>query len=69
VSLKDLINERGYTNYKLAKTANIGQATICELVSGKRKKIRLDTAKKIAQVLGVEIEEICRAIEGEEKCN
>lgn len=62
MSLQKLIDEKGMTNYKVAKLAEIGQATISQLTTGKRKEPKLSTAVKIAKVLNVEVEEIYRAI-------
>ncbi|MEW9093986.1 MAG: helix-turn-helix transcriptional regulator [Clostridiaceae bacterium] len=63
MNLQEMIKRKGLTNYRLAKDSKIGQATISELVSGKRKEPRYSTAKKIAKTLGVEVDEIYKAIE------
>ncbi|ARC85670.1 helix-turn-helix family protein [Clostridium argentinense CDC 2741] len=65
MNLQEMIKRKRLTNYKVAKQAEIGQATISELVSGKRKEPRYSTAKKIAKVLGVEVEEIYKAVQEE----
>ena len=66
MGLQEMIKQKGLTNYSLARKAKIGQATICELVSGKRKEPRLSTAVKIAKVLNVEVVDIYKALkEGE----
>lgn len=65
MDLQDIIKNKGLTNYRLAKQANIGQATVCELVAGKRKEPKLSTAVKIAEALNVEVVDIYKALKGE----
>jgi len=65
MKLQEMINKKGLTNYKVAKMAGIGQATISELSSGKRKEPKLSTAIKIAKVLDVEVNKIYEAVKGE----
>lgn len=64
LNLQQLINQKGLTNYRLAKEAKLGQATISELTSGKRKEPKYSTAIKIAKVLEVGVEQIYEAMEG-----
>lgn len=68
MSFKELLDSKNMTRYELAKKAEIGQCTVHEIASGKRKSIRLETAAKIAQVLNVNIETINKCI-GEEDNN
>lgn len=65
VGLQKLIDEKGMTNYRVAKLAGVGQATISQLTTGKRKEPKLSTAAKIAEVLEVEIEDIYKAVREE----
>lgn len=65
MNLQEMIKRKGLTNYRVAKNSNIGQATISELVSGKRKEPRYSTAKKIAEVLEVDVDEIYKAVQEE----
>lgn len=44
MNLQEIIAQKGLTKYKVAKQAKIGQATISELVSGKRKEPKYSTA-------------------------
>nr|WP_244990453.1 helix-turn-helix transcriptional regulator [Clostridium algidicarnis] len=60
--MQQMIKQKGFTNYSLAKKAQIGQSTVCELVSGKRKEPRASTVIKISNALGIEIEKIYQAI-------
>ncbi|NFK78952.1 helix-turn-helix transcriptional regulator [Clostridium botulinum] len=55
--LKKILKHKNISTYKLAKLANIGQATAHELVNDNREP-RISTAKKIANVLDCSIEEI-----------
>lgn len=63
--LKQAMQKENINISDLAKRANVGQATISEILSGARKDLRLKTAKKIANVLGVTLEDLCK---GEEEC-
>lgn len=58
MTLQELLKEKGFTTYRLAKNADIGQATASEIVNGKRKCIRAVTAEKIAKTLGTTVEVI-----------
>ncbi|WP_066821358.1 helix-turn-helix domain-containing protein [Clostridium tepidiprofundi] len=62
MNLSEMIRQKGLTNYRVAKEAKIGQATISELINGKRKEPKFTTALKIANVLGVEVTEIYKAL-------
>jgi transcriptional regulator with XRE-family HTH domain len=63
MTFKELLTSKGFTMYKLAKKANVGQGTINEIANCKRKAIKLDTAVKIATALNVDIETVNHAIE------
>lgn len=69
MTLQEMIHKKGLTNYKVAKMAGIGQATISELSSGKRKEPKLSTAMKIAKVLDVEVDKIYEAVRSDEYAN
>lgn len=64
MSLKKILEKKGMTMYRVAKDGKIGQGTVNEIVNGKRKHIKLDTAIKMAEVLDVDVEEIYRCIGG-----
>lgn len=57
---KDLIekymNEKGWTKYRLAKESNIGQSTLSEILSGKKKNPSINTLQKIANALEVPVD-------------
>ncbi|MBY6879690.1 XRE family transcriptional regulator [Clostridium botulinum] len=55
--LKKILDTKKMSVYKLAKKADVGQATAHELVHGTREP-RVSTARKIARVLNCSIEEI-----------
>jgi transcriptional regulator with XRE-family HTH domain len=69
MGLKELLHQNNMSMYRLAKEAKIGQATVCEIANGKRKAITVQTASKIAEVLGVDIEVIQKCIGGENNAN
>ncbi|MBY6800160.1 helix-turn-helix transcriptional regulator [Clostridium botulinum] len=55
--LKEILDAKRMSVYRLAKKADIGQATAHELVHGTREPL-VSTARKIASVLNCSIEEI-----------
>jgi len=65
LNLKELIDKKKTTMYKLAKETNLGQSTINEIVNGKRKSIRLETAAKIADFLNVDLRVVKDCIGGD----
>ncbi|WP_291563618.1 MULTISPECIES: helix-turn-helix domain-containing protein [unclassified Clostridium] len=69
MNLKELIEEKGMTMYRVAKEGNIGQSTVNEIANGKREHIELGTAVKIAKVLNVDVEEIYKCIGGKLNAN
>lgn len=50
------MNKKGWTKYRLAKQANIGQSTLSEILSGKKQNPSINTLQKIADALGVSID-------------
>ena len=56
--IEDLLKRRGMTKYRLAKEANISNATLSEICSGKTKleKCSAETVYKLAKALGVSME-------------
>lgn len=57
---KELLQEKGYTAYRLNKEHGIPTNTVNDLCNGKTafSKIRVETALKLSQSLGMTIEEI-----------
>lgn len=54
--LIELLQSKGWSNYRLAKESGLGNSTINEIVSGKKKTPNADTLYKIASALGVPID-------------
>lgn len=52
-----LLEEKGWTKYKLAKEANIPQSSLHDILSGKIKSPTIERAKAIADALGVTVDE------------
>lgn len=56
---KDLIaailDEKGWSRYKLCKEANLAQSTLSDILSGKNANPRMDTIQKIATALDVDV--------------
>lgn len=55
--LEALMREKGWSKYKLANEAHLGQSTIHEILSGKKKSPTAKTLSKLADALGVSINE------------
>src|SRR3712207_1699941 len=53
--LKNLMLKRGWTKYRLAKEANLGQSTVHEIISGKKKTPTSTTLSKLADALNVSV--------------
>ncbi|MFT5871145.1 MAG: transcriptional regulator with XRE-family HTH domain [Clostridium sp.] len=47
------LKRRGWTKYRLAKESGIGQSTLSEILSGKKKNPSIETLQKISTALGV----------------
>lgn len=54
-NVENLMNEKGWTKYRLAKEANLGQSTVHEIMSGKKKTPTSTTLQKLADALGVSV--------------
>lgn len=53
-----LLSEKGWSKYKLAKTANIPQSSLHDILSGKIKSPTGERLKSIADALGVSIDDL-----------
>jgi len=51
-----LLELKGWTNYRLAKEAGLGQSTIHEIMSGKKTTPNSTTLQKMATALGVSVD-------------
>lgn len=58
MNIKRIREEKGISAYKLAKEANISSATISQIESGNRQSLNSNTVEKIANVLGVGVDEL-----------
>lgn len=56
-NVEKLMNKKGWTKYRLAKEANLGQSTVHEIMSGKKKTPTSTTLQKLAEALGVSVNE------------
>lgn len=57
-NISDLCAVRGITQKRLAELAGIAQTHVADIKRGRRQHVRAAVAKKIAEVLGVEPEEV-----------
>lgn len=51
----NLIEQKGWSRYKLCKEAHLAQSTLSDILSGKNINPRMDTIQKIADALGVSV--------------
>lgn len=58
LNIKRIREEKGISAYRLAKDANVGASTISQIESGKRQSLNSTTIEKVANVLGVGVEEL-----------
>lgn len=65
MSLNDLCKNKKISDSELVIKSSVSAATISQIKSGKRKEIRLSTARKLAVALDVTVEEIYTCIGGE----
>lgn len=54
--LENYMNKKGLTKYRLAKKAGIGQSTLSEIMSGKKKNPSINTLQKIANALEIPLD-------------
>ena len=60
MTLDDILNEKGYTIYRLSKISGISKTTLFDIFSGKSNILdcRLRVVSKLSKILGMSIEEI-----------
>lgn len=54
-NVEKILKSKGWTNYKLAKEAGLGQSTVHEIMNGKKKTPNSTTLQKMATALGVSV--------------
>lgn len=52
----ELLNERGWTPYRLCQESKMAQSTLSDILTGKRKNPTARTLQKIATALGVSVD-------------
>lgn len=55
-NIEKILSEKGWTKYRLAKEAQIGQSTLSEILSGKKKNPALSTLTKLSDTLECSID-------------
>ena len=55
--IEGLLQERSMTQYELSKSGGIPRATICVIIAGKPKTVKLDTIFQIAATLNLSLAE------------
>ncbi|MEW9093987.1 MAG: helix-turn-helix transcriptional regulator [Clostridiaceae bacterium] len=58
LNIKKIRKEKGISAYRLAKDAKVGASTISQIESGKRQSLNSATIEKIANVLGVSVDDL-----------
>lgn len=64
MSLKEYLKKNNISNYVLSKKSMVAESTISQFLNGKR-RIKLDTACKLADALEINLDEFRTLIEGE----
>ncbi|SHJ53916.1 Transcriptional regulator, contains XRE-family HTH domain [Clostridium cavendishii DSM 21758] len=64
-NIKKIRESKGVSAYRLSKDANVGNATISQIESGKRQTLNADTLEKIANALNVSTNELFSLEEGQ----
>lgn len=54
--IQNLMDSKGWTKYRLAKEAGLGQSTVHEIMSGKKKSPNAKTLQKLGTALGVTVD-------------
>lgn len=54
--IENLLKTKGWTKYKLAKEAGLGQSTVHEIMSGKKKSPNAKTLQKLSEALDVSVD-------------
>lgn len=54
-NVEKIMKSKGWTNYKLAKEAGLGQSTVHEIMNGKKKTPNSTTLQKMAAALEVSV--------------
>lgn len=52
----ELLEKKGWSQYKLSKKANMAQSTLSDILTGKNANPRMDTIQKIATALDVTVD-------------
>lgn len=52
----ELLTKKGWSRYKLCKTANLAQSTLSDILTGKNSNPRMDTIQKIADALDTSVD-------------
>lgn len=58
IKIKQLREQKGLSQERLARLADVSNNTVINIESGKQKNPTVDTISKIAKALGVSIEEL-----------
>lgn len=69
MDFKRFLDKKNMSMYRLANEAGVGVSTVHEIISGKRKRITLEVAIKLAKVLEVDVETIYKWVGGENDAN
>jgi len=57
-NIKEILNKKNMSMYKLAKESDVSISYIWEIVQGRKKNPSIATIKKIALVLGTTVDEL-----------
>lgn len=53
----DVMEEKGYTPYKMYKEGGVPKATISQVLNGTRKNVKITTIQEMASTMGMTLDE------------
>lgn len=62
--MKELLQRKGVSGYRLAKDAGLSQSIVAQWVTGDKdpRAMKLETAARVAKALGMSIDELWKAL-------
>ena len=55
--VKNLLNERNFSQYELYKRGGVPRSTVCDVINNNKKRVSTDTVYQICSTLGISLQE------------
>lgn len=55
--IKQLLNERQFSQYELYKRGGVPRSTVCDVINNNKKRVSTDTVYQICSTLGISLQE------------